>query len=329
MDVLDRRVYFCAADSLNHGGHSSSSPDQAQKGLSPEEIARPLSPDSPEIISELQRYAEAAAARESSDRPGTVTSTQGDHSKLRQAQPSDPLLGINSSASARAAATLNMPTASRYVDWTSGAFGMDIRGGKRKSSSPPLEDHTRKQRHSLPAHNYSLPAGFNLSSVGLSPEMSGLAGNCPTLLNPLYSTGSPYYTLPGLLGDPRLMFPMTTDPRLAASSAGPAAPTSATGTAAPFMLNPTSTLPTGLLPGLHHPFAQSLLNEPRMFAPFPVPLLTNSLPAGVGQTSRVFAPSTSSSSGFPTPEFLGATVPRVDPPAGLDTAGSSDDDVIE
>ncbi|XP_041047100.1 helicase ARIP4 [Carcharodon carcharias] len=315
-------------DSLNHGSHSSSSPDQAQKGLSPEEIARPLSPDSPEIISELQRYAEAAAARESSDRPGTDTNTQGDHSKLRQAQPSEQLLGINSSASARAAA-LNVPTASRYVDWTSGAFGMDVRGGKRKTSSPSLEDHARKQRHSMPTQNYSLPAGFNLSSIGLSPEMSGLAGNCPTLLNPLYSAGSPYYTLPGLLGDPRLMYPMTTDPRLAASTAGPAVPTSATGAAAPFMLNPTSTLPTGLLPGLHHPFAQSLLNEPRMFAPYPVPLLTNSLPAGVGQASRVFVPSSSSSSGYPAPELLSTAAPQVDAPTGLDTAGSSDDDVIE
>ncbi|XP_067855097.1 helicase ARIP4 [Heptranchias perlo] len=314
-----------ALNLTGHGGHSSSSPDQSQKGLSPEEIARPLSPDSPEIISELQRYAEAAAARESSDRPVTVTNAQGDHAKLRQVQPSDQLLGINSPASARAAA-LNMPTASRYTDWNSGAVGMDMRGGKRKSSSPSLEDHTRKQRHTMPAQNYSLPAGFNLSSVGLSPELAGLAGNFPTVLNPLYGTGNPYYTLPGLLGDPRLMFPMTTDPRLAANTAAPPVPTSATGATAPFMLNQTSTVPTGLLPGLPHPFTQSLLNEPRMFAPYPVPQLTNSLPAGAEHTGRAFAPS---SSGYPAPELLGTTAPQIDPLAALDTAGSSDDDVIE
>lgn len=311
-------------------GHSSSSPDQSQKGLSPDEIARPLSPDSPEIISELQRYAEAAAARESGDRPGIVTNTQGDHGKLRQAQPSDQLMGVSSPASA-CTASLNLPSASIYADWTSSAFGMNGRGGKRKSSSPSLEDHARKQRHSMPMQSYSLPAGFNLSSVGLSPEIPGLAANCPTLLNPLYGTGSPYYTLPSLLGDTRLMYPMTTDPRLAASSAGRAVPTSATGASVPFMLNPTSAVSTGLLPGLPHHFAHSPLSEPRMFAPYPVPLLTNSLPANVDQPSRVFVPSSSSSSssGYSAQELLGTTAPQLDLPLGLDATGNSDDDVIE
>ncbi|XP_072136789.1 helicase ARIP4 isoform X1 [Mobula birostris] len=316
-----------ALNVTGHKGHSSSSPDQSQKGLSPEEIARPLSPDSPEIISELQRYAEAAAARESGDRPGTVTNTQSDHPKLRPAQPSDQLLAVTSPASARPAA-LNIPPASRYADWSSAAFGSDVKGGKRKSFSPALEDRAWKQRHSMPVQNYSFPTGFNLSSVGLSPEIPGLPGNCPTLLNPLYGAGSPYYTLPGLLGDTRLMFPMTTDPRLAASTSGPTAPTSATGAAVPFMLSPTSAVPGGLLPGLPHPFTQTPLNEPRMFAPYPVPLLTNSLPASADQPSRVFVPP-SSSAGYSAQELLGTTAAQMDPPPGLDATGNSDDDVIE
>ncbi|XP_069792880.1 helicase ARIP4 isoform X3 [Narcine bancroftii] len=312
-----------ALNVTGHKGHSSSSPDQSQKGLSPEEIARPLSPDSPEIISELQRYAEAAAARESGDRPGTAPHPQGDHTKLRQTQPSDQLLGVGSPATA-----LNLPSASRYTDWTSGAFGVDIRGGKWKSSSPSLDDRARKQRHPMPVQSYSLPAGFNLSSVGLSPEMPGMTSNCPTLLNPVYGTGNPYYSLPGLLGDARLMFPMTADPRLAASATGPSVPTSATGATMPFMLNPTSAMPTALLPGLPHPFGTSPLNEPRMFAPYPVPLLTNSLPASVDQPNRVYVPSSSSSSGYSAQELLGTTAPQVDGPPGLDATGNSDDDVI-
>ncbi|XP_059800431.1 helicase ARIP4 isoform X2 [Hypanus sabinus] len=316
-----------ALNVTGHKGHSSSSPDQSQKGLSPEEIARPLSPDSPEIISELQRYAEAAAARESGDRPGTVANTQSNHPKLRPAQPSEQLLAVSSPASARPAA-LNMPPTSRYADWSAAAFGSDVKGGKRKSFSPSLEDRTWKQRHSMPVQSYSFPTGFNLSSVGLSPEIPGLPGNCPTLLNPLYGAGSPYYTLPGLLGDTRLMFPMTTDPRLAASTSGPTAPTSATGAAVPFMLSPTSAVPGGLLPGLPHPFTQTPLNEPRMFAPYPVPLLTNSLPASAEQPSRVFVPP-SSSSGYSAQELLGTTAAPMDPPQGLDATGNSDDDVIE
>ena len=48
-------------ESTSNGRHSASSP----KAPDPEGLARPVSPDSPEIISELQQYADVAAARES------------------------------------------------------------------------------------------------------------------------------------------------------------------------------------------------------------------------------------------------------------------------
>uniref|UniRef100_A0A4W3JZX0 RAD54 like 2 n=1 Tax=Callorhinchus milii TaxID=7868 RepID=A0A4W3JZX0_CALMI len=321
-----------AANTDGHGGHSSSSPNQPQGGLSPEEIARPLSPDSPEIINELQRYAEAAAARESTDKPVTVTA-QGDHGKTRQGQPTDQLLGMTSSLTSAHAPTLNMPTTSRYSDWNSGAIGMDMRGGKRKSSSPSSDDPSRKQRHSALAQNYPLPSGFNLSPVGLNPDLAGLNSTCSTLLNPLlaqsgnplYGAGNPYYTLPSLLGDPRLMFPMTTDPRLAASTTNPAIPTSVTGTISPFMLN--STVP-GMLPSYSHQFTQSMVTEPRMFAPFPVPLLSNNLPATTGPANIAFMPSSSS---YQAPELLSTSALQMEPSGLLDTGDSSDDDddVIE
>uniref|UniRef100_A0A669QL69 RAD54 like 2 n=1 Tax=Phasianus colchicus TaxID=9054 RepID=A0A669QL69_PHACC len=64
-------------ESTSNGRHSASSPQLP----SAEELTRPISPDSPEIISELQQYAEAAAARESRHSSPSTTTAQGHPSR--------------------------------------------------------------------------------------------------------------------------------------------------------------------------------------------------------------------------------------------------------
>ncbi|NWY05459.1 ARIP4 Helicase, partial [Nothoprocta ornata] len=245
-------------ESPSNGRHSASSPAAA----SAEELARPLSPDSPEILSELQH--------------------------------------------------------------------------KRKSTSPsaPEEQARRQQKKRQLAasaqpyeHGYPGSGGFAMPPVSLNHNLPHPFASQPG--NSLYvGTGSSYYQLPNLLPDPHLVFPVTTDPLLPAGTASSSAATSATASVPSFMLNPSL---TGVLPNYSLPFTQSLLPEPRMFAPFPAPVLPSSLPRSVASAYPGYA---SPHAGFPPGGLLRSQVPQFEaqevPEVGCSSNDEDkDDDVIE
>ncbi|KFO57945.1 Helicase ARIP4 [Corvus brachyrhynchos] len=213
---------------------------------------------------------------------------------------------------------------------------LDLRGNKRKSTSPsaPEEQSRRQQKkRQLPSsvqpyeHGYPVSGGFTMPPVSLNHNLTHPFASQPG--NSLYmGTGSSYYQLPNLLPDPHLVFPVTTDPLLTAGTASSSAATSATASVPSFMLNPSL---TGVLPNYSLPFTQSLLPEPRMFAPFPAPVLPSSLPRSMASAYPGYM---SPHSGYPAGGLLRSQVPQFEPQEVPEVGCSSndedkDDDVIE
>ncbi|XP_058022907.1 helicase ARIP4 isoform X4 [Ahaetulla prasina] len=319
-----------SVESTSNGRHNASSP----KLPNPEELTRPISPDSPEIISELQQYAEAAAARESKHNSPTTNTTPGypprkDNAAHTTARGTEQRVGTHGLASSSA-----LPATSQHVDSHS---VLDLRGNKRKSSSPSGPDeqaHRQQKKRSLPTagqpyeSGYPVSGGFTMPSVPLNHNLTHPFA--PQAGNSLYmGTGSSYYQLPSLLSDPHLMFPVTTDPLLTAGTASSSAATSATASVPSFMLNPSM---TGVLSNYSLPFSQSLLSEPRMFAPFPTPVLSSSLPRSMASAYPGFM---SPHTGYPAGGLLRSQVPPFDTREVSEVGCSSnededkDDDVIE
>ncbi|XP_066553802.1 helicase ARIP4 isoform X2 [Amia ocellicauda] len=314
------------------GGDGCESPDAARKQLTPDGLARPLSPDSPEILSELQQYAAAAAARETAggklepaeegrgDVQGGGPQAQG----LSTKQLLD-LHGLNPGPS------LGGQAPGDGGPGGSGATALDLRGTKRKSSTPSAEERPHKQpagkRTSvpLPLHGYSLTGAYSLPPMGLNPALLG------SMAHPMFMGGGSPYFQTGQLGDPRLMFPVSDPFGLAgglpssSSSASSSSTTSTSSSAAtasaslpPFMLGPGM---AGMLPGFSLPYGQPLLPEPRMYS---APLLPGGLPATPGPAGSSFLPHFSSAG------LLGATLQQPDSQVVSESGGSSsDDDVIE
>ncbi|XP_048650595.1 helicase ARIP4 isoform X2 [Marmota marmota marmota] len=130
-----------SCESTSNGRHSASSP----KAPDPEGLARPVSPDSPEIISELQQYADVAAARESrQSSPSTNASLPGPPAQLvdSSAVPGTALgtesrLGshcLNSSL-----LVTGQPCGGRHPV-------LDLRGHKRKLATPPAAQESARRR---------------------------------------------------------------------------------------------------------------------------------------------------------------------------------------
>uniref|UniRef100_A0A8C6VPL4 RAD54 like 2 n=1 Tax=Naja naja TaxID=35670 RepID=A0A8C6VPL4_NAJNA len=271
-----------SVESTSNGRHNASSPQLPN----PEELTRPISPDSPEIISELQQYAEAAAAVS----PNTI-----------------------------------LPPPILHLDTPLGKTMQPTR-------HQPVDSHSKKR--SLPTagqpyeSGYPVSGGFTMPSVPLNHNLTHPFA--PQAGNSLYmGTGSSYYQLPSLLSDPHLMFPVTTDPLLTAGTASSSAATSATASVPSFMLNPSM---TGVLSNYSLPFSQSLLSEPRMFAPFPSPVLSSSLPRSMASAYPGFM---SPHTGYPAGGLLRSQVPPFDTREVSEVGCSSnededkDDDVIE
>lgn len=318
-------------ESTSNGRHSASSPQLP----STEELTRPISPDSPEIISELQQYAEAAAARESRHSSPSTNAVQGhpartDNAPGLAARGAEQHVGIHCMAPSVSSA---LPATSQHVDAHS---VLDLRGNKRKSTSPsaPEEQARRQQKkRQLPSsmqpyeHGYPVSGGFTMPPVSLNHNLTHPFASQPG--NSLYmGTGSSYYQLPNLLPDPHLVFPVTTDPLLTAGTASSSAATSATASVPSFMLNPSL---TGVLPNYSLPFTQSLLPEPRMFAPFPAPVLPSSLSRSMASAYPGYM---SPHSGYPAGGLLRSQVPQFEPQEVPEVGCSSndedkDDDVIE
>ncbi|XP_013928190.1 PREDICTED: helicase ARIP4 isoform X2 [Thamnophis sirtalis] len=319
-----------SVESTSNGRHNASSP----KPPNPEELTRPISPDSPEIISELQQYAEAAAARESKHNSPTTNTTPGYPTRKDNAAHATARGGTEQRVGTHGLASSSaLPATSQHVD---GHSVLDLRGNKRKSSSPSGPDeqaHRQQKKRSLPTtgqpyeSGYPVSGGFTMPSVPLNHNLTHPFA--PQAGNSLYmGTGSSYYQLPSLLSDPHLMFPVTTDPLLTAGTASSSAATSATSVPS-FMLNPSM---TGVLSNYSLPFSQSLLSEPRMFAPFPTPVLSSSLPRSMASAYPGFmTPHT----GYPAGGLLRSQVPPFDTREVSEVGCSSnededkDDDVIE
>lgn len=319
-------------ESTSNGRHNASSP----KLPNSEELTRPISPDSPEIISELQQYAEAAAARESRHNSPSTNTALG-HPARKDSVPPLVARGTDQRAGAHCLASSSssaLPATSQHAD--SHAV-LDLRGNKRKSTSPPGPEeqaHPQQKKRPLPTavqpyeSGYPVSGGFTMPSVPLNHNLTHPFA--PQAGNSLFmGTGSSYYQLPSLLPDPHLVFPVTTDPLLTAGTASSSAATSATASVPSFMLNPSM---TGMLSNYSLPFTQSLLPEPRMFAPFPAPVLPSSLPRSMASAYPGFM---SPHSGYPAGGLLRSQVPPFDTHEVSEVGCSSnddedkDDDVIE
>ncbi|XP_053150287.1 helicase ARIP4 isoform X2 [Hemicordylus capensis] len=319
-------------ESTSNGRHDASSP----KLPNTEELTRPISPDSPEIISELQQYAEAAAARESRHNSPSTNTTPGhptrkDSAALLAARGTEQRAGTHGLAPSSSSA---LPATSQHID---NHAVLDLRGNKRKSASPSGSEeqaHRQQKKRSLPAtvqpyeSGYPVSGGFTMPSVPLNHNLTHPFA--PQAGNSLYmGTGSSYYQLPSLLPDPHLVFPVTTDPLLTAGTASSSAATSGTASVPSFMLNPSM---TGVLSNYSLPFTQSLLPEPRMFAPFPAPVLPSSLSRSMASAYPGFM---SPHSGYPAGALLRSQVPPFDTHEVSEVGCSSnededkDDDVIE
>lgn len=320
-------------ESTSNGRPSASSP----KAPDPEGLARPVSPDSPEILSELQQYADVAAARESrQSSPSSAAGLPGPPAQLVDgsavpgtALGTEPRLGshcLNSSL-----LVTGQPCGDRHPV-------LDLRGHKRKLVTPSAVQESARRRSRkghLPApvqpyeHGYPVAGGFAMPPVSLNHNLTtpftSQAGE-----NSLFMGSPPsYYQLSNLLADARLVFPVTTDPLVPAgpvSSSSTA--TSVTASTPSFMLNPSV---PGMLPSYSLPFSQPLLSEPRMFAPFPTPVLPTNLSRGMS----VYPGYMSSHAGYPAGGLLQSQVPPFDSHEVAEVGFSSnddedkDDDVIE
>uniref|UniRef100_G3NQ41 RAD54 like 2 n=1 Tax=Gasterosteus aculeatus aculeatus TaxID=481459 RepID=G3NQ41_GASAC len=155
---------------------------------------RPISPDSPEIISELQRYTAgtaAAAALASGAQPETAA--EGNGSSLPAAKPAP------TDGGGFAPRKLSHHDAS-VTNVIQPTVAQDLRtASKRKASRPSPDERPSKQpstgpRSAAPLAPQGFPfaGGYGLPSLGLSPAMLG-----GTLGNPLFmGAGSPYFQPP-------------------------------------------------------------------------------------------------------------------------------------
>lgn len=211
-------------------------------------MPRPLSPDSPEIIDELQRYAggskeppERAADSSKSSLP--TTSRRHDSTTTTVIQPTADAVGAQ-----------------------------DLRMASKRKESPSADERPSKQQRTsmsraLPA--FPFPPGYGLPPLGINPAM---------LSHPLFmGAGSPYFQAPGgQLGDPGYMYPELFGPAPSSSSAATTTTTTTTSsstsasikpassiTAAPppFMLSPSMAGMAAMLqPGFPLSYGQSLVS---------------------------------------------------------------------
>lgn len=301
-----------------------SSPTQRQ--LSPDRPPLPATPESPEILRELRRYADEDAAQVPSDLPSPLDMSSAPASDLQHNQPGHTRDDLATTAG-------------------------DIRGNKRKLSTNG-NGGGGKQFGSKRASAAGRFPGMSLSGGGVTypsaslTSSSSLMGNVghmnhPYLMGGGGSSGSAYLQTAGqTLGDLQAMFPSAASDLLGQGSAhlpstapscsslssayaatGPAmssAPSASTsssslaqGSLPPYMMNPSM---AGLLaPGYSLNYSQS---EPRMYSN---PLGNFSSP-GLGSFSS------------PHSSLLGMALSQADPPFIRETdngGSSSDDDVIE
>ncbi|XP_051913298.1 helicase ARIP4-like isoform X2 [Hippocampus zosterae] len=241
------------------GSNSCPSPDQ-QQPVTPKNLPRSLSPDSPEIISELQRY---TARKGSQPEREDGSKVDNPHSaKLAQSN------GGNGNVRHPEAKRANVTQ--QYKDATA---AQDLRiSSKRKASTPLWDEKPRKQqaagKHfapSLASHGLPYGGGYGLPQAFKPAVLGGSLGH------PLYmGAGLPFFhPSHSALGDPSFMpelfglgavptsssssaLSTSTAADVSSSSSQPSstsnASTLAPGTLPPFMLSPSLSGMAGMLP---------------------------------------------------------------------------------
>ncbi|XP_037540908.1 helicase ARIP4 [Nematolebias whitei] len=267
--------------STNHS-NGCLSPDSKQQVPS-KAVPRPLSPDSPDIIDELQRYtcgAGADAAAESSMKSGGHVSRH-DVSVTEAIQPN--------------------------IDVTA---AQDLRiGTKRKASTPSLDELASKQPFAnelsstfLPSQGFPFTGGYGLPPVGLNSAMLGGSLWPPLLMG---SGGSHYFHSPNTqLGDPSYMYPNlfgmneSGTPSSSSSSTAPTSSTISSSSSSSASVKATSSLPGALPPFMLNPGAPGMLAyTPSLASLYSGAMLQS---GGPGSAATPGAAGSSFSSQYPT-----------------------------
>uniref|UniRef100_A0A674CAF5 RAD54 like 2 n=1 Tax=Salmo trutta TaxID=8032 RepID=A0A674CAF5_SALTR len=293
-------------------------------------VTRLLSPDSPEILSELQRY-EAATKTKAQHQQGSKASSAGAAAPQEKA-PAEGNNGSSMTIHAKPWSDASTPAKPS----TDAIAALDLMGTKRKASTPSNIERANKKHPApskrtsaqLPPQAFPFVAGYDLPPMGLNPAMLGSMGH------PIFmGAGLPYFQSYSQQGDHCLMFPMTPDPfglgggtlpRSSSTNTSSAAPDSAS--LAPFMLGAGM---AGMLPpGFPMSYGQSLCMYPNLLLPGELPAAT---PGPAGSSFFSHFPSSSG--------LMGAGLGRSDAHGSAENAGGSssdsnnddedDDDVIE
>ncbi|XP_036434556.1 helicase ARIP4-like isoform X2 [Colossoma macropomum] len=302
-------------NSINKSTNDSVSPDHnVPKVITPEAVARPLSPDSPEILSELQRYTKAQSP---SPPPSEMANLEkASENGVIKVLPQNDITSPG----------MEVP--------------LDLRGTKRKSTSPSSSEPSPKQpageiRGSAqhPPQNYPFSGGYSLNPA-LNPAIN------PTLLSSLSSMWSSYYRHHAPMGDPRLMFPISPDAYGLGGGALPSSspPSSSSTTSSATAPSSSSSSTSNVAPSfLMRPGVSAML-PPRFTLPYRQPmgmypplLLPGGLPATTpGPAGSSFLPHYASSSprGSAHDSHLAVENGAVSS-KGDKNACNNDDDVIE
>ncbi|XP_029011626.1 helicase ARIP4-like isoform X2 [Betta splendens] len=327
---------------------------------------RPLSPDSPEIISELQHYAGAMAA--GPDREGAQTHSAAESNGTRRSSP--PLLQASGGGDPPSG-TLSRhdaPVTNVIQPNMDATAAQDLRTGcKRKASTPSLDErpgkHPCASKHSsapVASQGFPFTGGFGLPPLGLNPAMLSASLGHPLFMG----AGSPYFQPPHTqLGDPCYMYPdmyglggantvpasssstSLTTSAVAVSSASSSSSSSASasikaasslpGALPPFLLSPSMTGMAGMLPSgfplSYNPSLASLYTGSMLPGGLPGPAATPG-PAGASFLSQ-YPPAAASSSCSSSPSSFspsarseGQRGPVLVNGGNVSSACSSDDD---
>lgn len=236
-------------------------------------VPRPLSPDSPEILSELQRYTAGSGA---DARAATIAHQERAAESSMNALPSNKLLQKNcgnsgSTYSGEAASHHDASVTNVIQPNLDTSVPQDLRiRSKREAPSPPLEERASKQPYtgkhsSAPPSSPGFPftGGYGRLPMGLNSAMLG-----GSVGHPLFMGSSSHYFQPpnNQLGDPTYMYrdafglsgastvpsssspsssTTITTPASSSPSASVKAASSLPGTLPPYMLSPSM---AGMLP---------------------------------------------------------------------------------
>ncbi|XP_056279882.1 helicase ARIP4-like isoform X2 [Pseudoliparis swirei] len=318
---------------------------------------RPLSPDSPEILSEFPCYTGGTGTG-----AAFGAQTEREAESAMNSLPSPKLTQTNgSNGSSFALGNVSHHDAS-VTNVIQPAVAQDLRAGsKRKASTLSPDEQPSKQpsagKHSsapLATQGFPFSGGYGLPPPGLNSAMLG-----GSLGHPLFmGAGSPYFQPPHTqLRDPSYMYPdlfgfggastvptsssspcSTTTTATAVSSSSSSSTSSVPGALPPFMLSPSMVGMAGmLLPGFPLSYSQSLASlytGSMLPGGLPGPAATPG-PAGASFLSQ-YPPTAASSSSSSSPSSFSPSArseghrgPVLMNGRNDSSASSSDDDVIE